>query len=146
MGYSVIAAFAILFIAIFSILLLVYSQMENNYMMIVKANQDRSQLDSKQLEHQKVEITAISVEGSCTGTHALKINASNKGSLVINLEKVQVLHDGVFVSHTATGGWVPATSVVITVPNLPPVSQNTVHRVKLLMDSGAAVYGSYTCI
>lgn len=141
MGYSVVAAFAIIAVTIFSILLLVYSQLDYSYNNVMKANRQRAQLDNQIREHQRIEVSSATVTGTCA-SYSVDVVAVNNGNSVINLQRVEIMDNGNFISHSLTGTWNPATTLSFTMEDMS--TSDSGHRVKLITEYAGMAYSTYT--
>ncbi|MEM4367539.1 MAG: hypothetical protein QXO21_00745, partial [Candidatus Anstonellales archaeon] len=143
MAYSNIIAFMILLISIFLLLLLFYSQFNSNFSLVNKSNEDLEKQQYVFAEHQKVEISKISVQGVCTTGYNLTIRALNKGSAIVNLNKSNLQVNGNFVNFSASKSIInPGSYADLYVNN---IVSNGSDRVSLTTDSGAIIYYGYNC-
>ena len=102
MGFSVSGSAAILFIAAFVSVGILYSAAYNGYEQVQDADDEHGE---RVLEQRNTVVNITSVSYNVSGTDQLTVNVTNEGTTTLSVSETDLLVDGIYQSEDAYADW-----------------------------------------
>lgn len=133
MGFSTSAVVVILAASLLYMATMYYPLVERSYNRVLDAEKNLNEFRYEKL-NTKIVITNAEITG---GNLAVTVN--NNGSTTLNSSKLNVIHNGTFITSSSfdvskKGVWTPKNSINVTINGV------TAGRVKIITANGAADY------
>ncbi|MBO8182206.1 MAG: hypothetical protein H0Z28_05355 [Archaeoglobus sp.] len=143
MGFSTIAAFAIIMISLFISMSFIAGELVksfNDIDLAVKKQEHRKY----ELENTDFEITSVNAWNTTATTYNVTVDLTNTGAVTLDSSKFTVIVDGISYDFTYNqSNFYPLEGVRLELNNLPG-GEGSSHRLKIVAENGVERYATFS--
>ena len=143
MGFSTIAAFAIIMISLFISMSFIAGELVksfNDIDLAVKKQEHRKY----ELENTDFEITSVNAWNTTATTYNMTVDLTNTGAVTLDSSKFTVIVDGISYDFTYNqSNFYPLEGVRLELNNLPG-GEGSSHRLKIVAENGVERYATFS--